>query len=234
MQNGDLISPLEELIRWRLWERTGGGLMAELGSHQLDASSIFIGAIAGNRFTKKRCRSLCRPSAADTFSADRDCEDHVYCMFEFPKPGYYDDEQKTQVKDPNKKIVVTYSSINGNGFGGYGEMVMGTKGTLILLQEKEVMLFKDADTTTKVGVVKGKDGGRARHERKRQHCRRDRQSWRWNPVPPSRGYTEEIEHWAWCIRNPLAGKPAEVPSESGAGRRGDRTDDQHRHSQPGR
>ena len=24
-------------------------------------------------------------------------------------------------EDPNKKIVVTYSSINGNGFGGYGE-----------------------------------------------------------------------------------------------------------------
>ena len=20
--------------------------------------------------------------------------------------------------------------------------------------------------------------------------------------PPSRGYTEELEHWAWCIRNP--------------------------------
>ena len=32
---------LEELVRWRLWERTGGGLMAELGSHQLDAASIF-------------------------------------------------------------------------------------------------------------------------------------------------------------------------------------------------
>ena len=37
---------IEELIRWRLWNRTGGGLMAELGSHQLDASSIFISAHA--------------------------------------------------------------------------------------------------------------------------------------------------------------------------------------------
>ncbi|MEM8865858.1 MAG: Gfo/Idh/MocA family oxidoreductase, partial [Planctomycetota bacterium] len=35
-------SAIEELIRWRLWDRTGGGLMAELGSHQLDASGIFI------------------------------------------------------------------------------------------------------------------------------------------------------------------------------------------------
>ena len=38
------VSPLEELIRWRLWNRTGGGLMAELGSHQLDASGIFCTA----------------------------------------------------------------------------------------------------------------------------------------------------------------------------------------------
>ena len=35
---------IEELIRWRLWDRTGAGLMAELGSHQLDAASIFIAA----------------------------------------------------------------------------------------------------------------------------------------------------------------------------------------------
>ena len=36
---------IEELIRWRLWDRTGAGLMAELGSHQLDAASIFISAM---------------------------------------------------------------------------------------------------------------------------------------------------------------------------------------------
>ena len=36
---------MEELVRWRLFNRTGGGLMAELGSHQLDASSIFLGKV---------------------------------------------------------------------------------------------------------------------------------------------------------------------------------------------
>ncbi len=33
---------LDELINWRLYNRTGAGLMAELGSHQLDACSIFL------------------------------------------------------------------------------------------------------------------------------------------------------------------------------------------------
>ncbi len=34
-----------ELVRWRCSEKTGGGLMAELGSHQLDASSIILGHV---------------------------------------------------------------------------------------------------------------------------------------------------------------------------------------------
>ena len=42
--DGRVRSALEEMVRWRLWDRTGGGLMAELGSHQLDAASIFISA----------------------------------------------------------------------------------------------------------------------------------------------------------------------------------------------
>ena len=65
------------------------------------------------------------------FPDDREVDDHVYCMFEYPAPDY--------AENPNKKIVVTYSSINGNGFGGYGEVVMGTEGTLILEQEQNVM-----------------------------------------------------------------------------------------------
>src|SRR5207247_204162 len=36
---------VEELVRWRLYNETGGGLMAELGSHQLDACSIFLGKV---------------------------------------------------------------------------------------------------------------------------------------------------------------------------------------------
>ncbi len=203
LQNGDLISPLEELIRWRLWERTGGGLMAELGSHQLDASGIFVGAIAGNSLHEKVLPLTVQAvGGRHLLPPHRECEDHVYCMYEFPKPGYYADEQKTQVKDPSKKLVVTYSSINGNGFGDYGEVVMGNKGTLVLLQEKEVMLFKDADTKTSVGVVKGeKGGGPVLDTTESGSTAAAIGKAALDSGPPSRGYTEEIEHFAWCIRN---------------------------------
>ena len=149
MPDGSTRSPLEELIRWRLWSRTGGGLMAELGSHQLDAAGIFVSAMHGEG-KKVKPLTVTAVGNRSIFPADREIDDHVYCMYEYPAPGYEE--------DPNKKIVVTYSSINGNGFGGYGEVVMGTKGTLILEQERDVMLYKDSDRDTRVTVKKSKDG----------------------------------------------------------------------------
>src|SRR3954447_2660471 len=141
---------VEELICWRLWQRTAGGLMAELGSHQLDASSIFISA-QGPKGAHVHPLSVTGSGSRSIFPADRDCDDHVYCMFEFPGKGYYK-EGTHEVANPNKKIVVTYSSINGNGYGGYGEIVFGDKGTLILEQEQNAMLFKGSDSSTRIEV----------------------------------------------------------------------------------
>ena len=193
LANGERRSALEELIRWRLWSRTGGGLMAELGSHQMDATGIFISGLRADG-EKALPLTVSAVGVRSLFPLDRDCEDHVYCMFEFPGPDYE--------RNPNNKIGVTYSTINGNGFGGYGETVMGTKGTLILEREQEVMLFSNsAPATTSISVAKGKSGptldttqsggGEAAAVGRRAL-----------EGPVSRGYTEELEHWAWCIRNP--------------------------------
>ncbi len=216
LPNGKPRSAMEELCRWRLWDRTGGGLMAELGSHQLDAASIFVSALRSDG-KKAQPISVHAVGGRHTFPLDRDADDHVYCTFEFPGPGYepgfdvgyydpitgYPGPQGVPAyeQDPNKKIVVTYSSIMGNGFGGYGETVMGTKGTLVLDREKEVMLYKGSSTSTNIKVSKGQDGAP------------DVNSYETGgdaPLakaaaaqgPVSRGYREELEHWAWCIRNP--------------------------------
>ena len=106
------------------------------------------------------------------------------------EPGYKDDK--------DKKIVVTYSSINGNGFGGYGEVVMGTEGTLILDAEKEAMLFRgSANTSIKVSMNQGAPVVNSYETTGAQV-----QTNAMGGEPPSRGYREEMEHWAWCIRNP--------------------------------
>ncbi|MBM4010608.1 MAG: Gfo/Idh/MocA family oxidoreductase [Planctomycetes bacterium] len=191
--DGSVRTPLEELIRWRLWNRTGGGLMAELGSHQLDAAGIFVSAMHG---PGKKVKPLTVTAVGNRsiFPADREIDDHVYCMYEYPAPGYEEDE--------NKKIVVTYSSINGNGFGGYGEVVLGTKGTLILEQEQDVMLYKDAAKDTRVTVAKAKDGTPTLDTTESGAGGPAAAGTSGGDAAPSRGYTEEMEHWAWCIRNP--------------------------------
>jgi predicted dehydrogenase len=187
--------PAEELIRWRLWDRTGAGLMAELGSHQMDAASIFIAAQHGGK--KQIPLNVMAAGNRPLFPADRDVEDHVICIIEFPAPGY-------NAKDPiasRKRIAVQYSSINGNGFGGYGEVVYGTGGTLILEREQEAMLFKEADTESKIGVTSTKKGP-ALDTQASGGAQKAAAVGAMAMQDISRGYTEEIEHWAWCIRNP--------------------------------
>ena len=204
--DGSTRTPLEELIRWRLWNRTGGGLMAELGSHQLDAAGIFVSAMHGEG-KKVKPLSVTAVGNRSIFPADREIDDHVYCMFEYPAPGYYDADGK--VADANKKIVVTYSSINGNGFGEYGEVVMGTKGTLVLEREQDVMLYKDAAKDTRVTVAKAKDGTPTLDTTESGGSyAAGAKGGAADSGPPSRGYTEELEHWAWCVRNP---DPANQP-----------------------
>ncbi len=179
---------IEELIRWRLWDRTGGGLMAELGSHQLDAASIFIAAAHGGK--KQHPLNVAAAANRLVFPADRDANDHVYCIFEFPAPDY-------DANDPQagrKKIGVQYASINGNGFGGYGEIVYGTTGTLILEGEKTLtplLKEKQSSVTVEKGAAMDTQASGPAQTAVAQAVR-----------DVSRGYTEEEEHWAWCIRNP--------------------------------
>ncbi len=181
---------IEELLRWRLWERTGGGLMAELGSHQLDAASIFMAAAHGGE--KQLPLNVVAAGNRPVFGPDREADCHVYCILEFPAPGYDPDDPVGR----RKKVAMQYASINGNGFGGYGEIAFGTDGTLILEREQEAILLQTAarasrmrveeapalDTQASPGMELAEEAGSA--------------------VQVSRGYKEQGEHWAWCIRNP--------------------------------
>ncbi len=211
-----IFTSMDELHRWRLFERTGAGLMAELGSHQLDAVSIFLSSLRDDG-KKVHPLTVHAVGGRHIMPLDREAGDHVYCMFEFPGPeypetfdvGYYDRVENypdgavpgyDEETHPEKKVVVTYSSINGNGFGGWGEVVMGTKGTLILDKETDVLLYRDGDTGSKVGVKKADSGYALDTSASGDYAAQEAKKADAGPV--SRGYREEIEHWAYCIRNP--------------------------------
>ncbi|MGC3968413.1 MAG: hypothetical protein QM775_13865 [Pirellulales bacterium] len=232
---GDLkpyeVTPLEELIRWRLWARTGGGLMAELGSHQLDAAGIFCSA---QRKDGKKARplSVSAVGVRSIFANDREVDDHVHCNYEFPTPDYNAHDEALK----QKKIVVSYSSINGNNWGGYGEVVMGTKGTIILETEQDYYLYPTAGTATFVDVVK-RDSSvvldttssappSAAAGEKALGRRRSGQPWL-----PRRDRTLGLVHREQprCERHRSEDAP-QVPSGSRHGRCHHRSDDEHRHS----
>src|SRR5262249_56151306 len=102
-------------VEWshgRLYRRTGGGLMAELGSHQLDASSIFLGKVHPLAVSGVGLKTY--------YNDEREIEDHVFCTFEFPskrenaRPPRRD--EATGIPQLSDVVAVTYSSISTNGF----------------------------------------------------------------------------------------------------------------------
>jgi predicted dehydrogenase len=192
---------MEELVRWRLYNRTGGGLMAELGSHQLDACSIFLGKVhpiavsgLGGKFF---------------YHDEREVDDHVFTQFEFPGKNYYADPEHTIVKDANDRVIVTYSSISTNSFEPYGECVMGDRGTMVVEGEAHVMLYPDkgapgagrsmaVSVTTASGSKPVLDASSTAGPTYAAAEATGEKSVGAGPV--SRGYKEEMEHFAYCVR----------------------------------
>src|SRR5205823_5366484 len=71
----------------------------------------------------------------------RESDDHVFVTYEFPGKSYFvkDDKgkiamegSKPKVANPGDVIVVTYTSVNTNGFEQYGECLMGSRGTMVV------------------------------------------------------------------------------------------------------
>lgn len=196
---------VEQLVNWRLYQKTGGGLMAELGSHQLDAASIFLGKvhpIAVQGYGGRNFYGVDGVGSPDKQADKREIDDHVYVTFEFPGRNYDKD------KNPDDKCIVTYSSINTNRFEPYGEMVYGSRGTLIMKTEKEAMLYKEAGGGAKGGVeqrlhaIAGDDGSAPvldAYETTAPSAAATEVATAAASV--SRGYTEEMEHFCHCIRS---------------------------------
>jgi predicted dehydrogenase len=195
-----------ELVRWRCSNKTGGGLMAELGSHQLDAASIILGHVrplavqgVGGKFFYGPGRN------------DRESDDTIAVTFEFP--GKNHPKAGRGGKDENDVVVVTYSSINTNEFESYGEWVMGSKGTMFIEKEATAYLWREKDKS-KAGAAGGRDtrvivsaagGGKPAMEATSTWgggggaaTSKTQTAPEWDTA--IRGYRTEMEHFAYCLR----------------------------------
>jgi predicted dehydrogenase len=117
----------EHLLNWRLDKKYSRGLIAELGSHQVNITNWFFAstpeAVLGTggiyRFADGQ-REVC---------------DHLSVTFEYPG---------------GRSAV--FSAIESNAFDNYYEAFFGTKGTLILQGEAEAYLFDEAGGRAATGI----------------------------------------------------------------------------------
>jgi predicted dehydrogenase len=107
----------DHLYNWRLYWKYSQGLMAELASHQLNAANWFLGSAPD---------AVVAAGGLYRFPENREVFDHVYATFEYP----------------NGRTAV-FSSVESNAFDDYYEAYFGTKGTLIMLHEREALLFEE-------------------------------------------------------------------------------------------
>jgi predicted dehydrogenase len=128
-------STFEHLLNWRLYWRYSRGLFAELCSHQLNAASWFLdlgvpAAVHGS-------------GGVYRYKDGREAHDHVFAMFEFPEG-----------------VTAMFSSIESNADDQRYEAFFGTKGTLIMYNEREALLFEEgADRRETAVEVSGTSAG---------------------------------------------------------------------------
>ncbi|MDA2926999.1 Gfo/Idh/MocA family oxidoreductase [Acidobacteria bacterium AH-259-G07] len=172
---------LEHLKNWRLYNKYSQGLMAELGSHQLQVVNWFSGRVP---------KSVFGSGGIYRYKDSREVEDHVYLIYEYPD-----------------SLTVTYSSIQSNALDHYYEEFMGTEGTIILSSEKEAMLFYEGGakeaTELKVESAAGGPVMQASESRARDAAGSNI-SGASTGFSALRGYQNEIEGFCATIRN---GKP---------------------------
>ncbi len=111
---------LERKLNWRLYDEYSHGLFTELGSHQMDVVNRILGAPP---------KQVWATGGIDYWRDGREAEDNVFCTYEYA------------LTDPAKPdapytVRATWSAILNNAFEGASELIMGTKGSLLITRNK--------------------------------------------------------------------------------------------------
>lgn len=118
---------LERKLNWRLYKAYSAGLMAELGSHQMDVANWLLGT---------HPKRVIASGGIEYFRDGREVYDNISCLYEYELKGA-DGKPYT--------VRVNYTSICNNAYEGAAELIMGTKGSLYLTSAKG-LLFQEKGT----------------------------------------------------------------------------------------
>jgi predicted dehydrogenase len=139
----------EGALNWRLARATSSGLMGEIGLHQIDLISQYLGAV---------------PTAVTGFGATlawrdgREVPDTVQCVFEYPR-----------------SVRAVFTATLASSFSGAHAVFQGSQSSL-LIREARAWLVKEADSPLLGWEVYAREGAGARRNRHRARRRRDEDS----------------------------------------------------------
>ena len=164
---------LEHRLNWRLYKRYSQGLMAELGSHQMDVANWILGTTP---------RRVIASGGIDYWQDGREVSDNVFCIYDYELPqretasagagataargqrsGVRSQGSGVSSKAPgsaNYVVRVTYSSICNNAYEGAAELVLGTKGSLFLTTTKG-LFYREQLPDDPAWLKPGDDGNAA-------------------------------------------------------------------------
>jgi predicted dehydrogenase len=138
------IPDLDKHVNWRLFNDMSGGLMTELGTHQLDVASWFMGSIP----TK-----VSGMGGIDYWRDNRDAEDNIAMVYEWRvKRGDLGFGELTYRRNPKQsrgklnapyKVRMTYSSICMNSKRHYSELIQGDRGAIELIGEQRCQFYAE-------------------------------------------------------------------------------------------
>jgi predicted dehydrogenase len=214
----------EELVRWQLYQRYSGGLLAELGSQLFAAAAMFTATMPNRDPQRPYPLSVAGSGCQTLGNALGDIDDHVHCVFEYAIQGYVED--KDIPPKARKKIAVQFDMIIGSEFDGYGETVLGRLGSLVLENEQRPMLFRTSDVDKGLRVVEKKIGKAADAKtvpgiEVPKDGKLDEQSQTLGRLAlqgVDGGFATELEHWAFCCKPPADSKGDKKPlSDAEAG-----------------
>jgi predicted dehydrogenase len=115
---------LERLINWRLYKEFSGGLLAELGSHQIDVANWIFDEVP---------TSVIGTGGITFYHDGRETFDNVQAVFNYPSGGTH-----------------VFSSIIGNHNVGYQLNIYGTGGSVKLTLEDGAFYYEPARANSAV------------------------------------------------------------------------------------
>lgn len=146
---------LEKWINWRLYfDRSRGGLITELATHQLDVVNWFLGAMP------KRC---CGFGGIDYWKDGREVHDNIVMIYEYEvdrdAPSFAVIPQRNELQRRAElgkpyNVRYTYSSICSNAKREYGEFIQGDRGSIYLTEQKGCTMYPEPAAKDDFGQAK--------------------------------------------------------------------------------